>query len=144
MARVSKKARRQAFERYAANLSLYHPSVVGQFLCPICRTVHGLDALDQPDPGVTVGHVVPQKLDGRVWTLECKCCNSRLGSDADAHLVKEHRFRQWEQAEGTWQGRLRMGDSEMGVEFDRANAGLHFREIAKQSDPRQSNALFRK
>ena len=142
MVPVSRVLRRRAFDAYAANLSLYHPHVRDQFLCPMCRKLFGLDALEVADPEVTVAHVVPQAAGGRAWTLTCKRCNNEIGSRYDSHLVEEHRFAQWRRGERPLPARLRSGTSEIGVEIDRSDAGWTFHEIEKQTDPAQSSAFF--
>lgn len=125
-----------------ANLSLYHPHVRQLFLCPICRELYGPETLATPDPQVTVAHIVPEAVGGREWTLTCKRCNSDIGSRYDSHLVKEHRFAQWERGGRPLPARLRSSGAEIGVEIERSGGGWTFRLISNQTDPAESQAFF--
>ena len=40
------------------------------------------------EPGLTLEHITPESLGGKVVTLSCKSCNSTHGSRLDSHLVQ--------------------------------------------------------
>jgi hypothetical protein len=81
----AKRAREAAFNVYASNLSTCFPEVTDTFLCPICKTPFGRDALEEP-PGVILAHCVPKALGGTLKTLACAACDNTAGHDVEIHL----------------------------------------------------------
>src|SRR5437667_10578715 len=57
-------------------------------LCPLCLQSYSEDAIDLEEPELTVEHIAPESLGGKVVTLSCKSCNSTHGSRLDSHLVQ--------------------------------------------------------
>ena len=105
------------------------------FVCPIC-----LDFFPRTkdfDQNVSIEHIVPSALAGKVTTLTCRQCNNTAGTELDSHLVQRVRI----------EGRNK--PIQAGVEF----CGTVFRAkvtlpvstddaiklygIQKQSDPRE-------
>lgn len=105
------------FDSYALNLSAYLPQFQNVFACPLCFRLLGRDSL--PTGDITVEHVIPKSLGGRLLTLTCRECNNRDGTLLDAHLV--HRFRAQDALAGVshepLRSRVRIGDGEMGADL---------------------------
>lgn len=73
------------FDVYAANASLHFPQLRDCFLCPLCLREFSRQAIDEDL--LSVEHVIPEKLGGRLKTMTCRRCNNSQGSSHDAELV---------------------------------------------------------
>jgi len=92
MSKRKKELKNELFSLYAQNLSIYRPECVDQFLCPICLRDFDRDNLDL----LTHAHVFPEKLGGRLLTLSCTACDSRIGHEFNWHAVAEKNLRIWQ------------------------------------------------
>ena len=96
MAMSSNDMKQELFKRYALNFTACFPGHEQLFGCPLCFRVFGIEALDEGadarDPVLSVEHVVPESVGGRIVTLTCRVCNNRDGSEIDAHLTRRFRF----------------------------------------------------
>ena len=81
---------RTLFTRYVANLGLYRPELPGQFLCPLC--LHGFPVECIEWGHLSLAHVVPDVLGGRLCTLLCKACNNTLGAGIEAHADRRRKL----------------------------------------------------
>ncbi len=79
----------QLFNLYASNLSLYMPELKDIFMCPLCGERFPRTSIHSND--VTIEHIIPQGIGGRLTTLTCKSCNNTDGSSLDSHLVQKLR-----------------------------------------------------
>lgn len=94
MGQNGQEARKRLFDIYAANLSEAVPGIYDTFRCPICLRDFDRSALDI-DQMLTRGHIIPDALDGRLYTLECGNCNHSFGHAYEAHAAREKIFRDW-------------------------------------------------
>lgn len=78
------------FGRYAANLKLYCSALPGQFLCPLC--FHGFPVESIEWGHLSLAHVVPEVLGGRMCTLLCKACNNTLGNGIEGHADRRRKI----------------------------------------------------
>lgn len=62
------------------------------YACPLCRRVFSAEALEGPDPTLTLEHVPPESLGGRALLLSCKRCNNEGGRKLDAEAVNRREF----------------------------------------------------
>ncbi len=93
-----RKQLEQYFDLYAENWELvkHHPNlhvepdVKDTFVCPLCMRFFTREALEHDV--LSLEHVPPKKLNGKVRTISCKDCNSEAGSALDSHLVKQHQL----------------------------------------------------
>jgi hypothetical protein len=79
------------FRTYARNFSLVlskgRPDITIEeeiYACPLCSKLFGRSNLTD----LTLEHVPPKALGGRISLLTCKNCNSSHGHSLDSHLVK--------------------------------------------------------
>jgi hypothetical protein len=77
------------FDDYSRNLSFYHLHLEHTFLCPLCLQPFGRNAIDLGE--LTIEHIIPAELGGKLVTLTCKKCNSKSGHRLDAHLIQRMR-----------------------------------------------------
>ncbi len=107
------------------------------FVCPLCREIFSREALDCPNPGVSLAHIVTEALGGRRYTLTCTDCNNRIGTELESHLVEKFRYDAWTQGVGIRSARMSGEFGEVGAQFqlskDTSNWAIYF--DLKQSNP---------
>lgn len=106
MSRKQKK-RQEIFRRFAANWNnMKHavnltvssseeaepmPPPNDLYVCPLCLNFFTHEALTIPDM-LTLEHVPPHSVSGKIKCLTCKTCNTKAGSELDSHLIKAYNF----------------------------------------------------
>ena len=75
------------FNLFSNNLALVDPLYKGLYACPICLKL--LNKNDLKNNELTVEHIIPKSLGGKIFTLTCKKCNNECGSNLDVHLVNK-------------------------------------------------------
>lgn len=74
------------FERGArATERIYDSLPKDIYPCPLCGRMFTRDDLQNGD--LTLEHVPPKALGGRVLCLTCRACNNQAGADSDSHAV---------------------------------------------------------
>jgi hypothetical protein len=86
--------RERLFDIYAANLSDMEPGTKETFRCPMCLKDFDRSAL-QIDQKLTLGHIIPEAVGGRIRTLECGKCNHTIGGTYDAHVDHMKKLIDW-------------------------------------------------
>ena len=126
--------------RCEADLIQIWPKAKRGFMCPICLAFFA--RTENLTRNVSVEHIVPDALGGRVTTLTCRQCNNTAGTQLDSHLVQRVRV------EGKTKPIL------AGVEFhgtkfrgqvylpESTSDSLRINGIPKQSDPREIKGFF--
>jgi hypothetical protein len=127
--------RERLFSFYGSNLSIYHPDVTDRFLCPICLTLFTRDALINDPPEVSLAHIIPKSLKGRLYTFVCRRCNNWIGSEYDSQLVREKHFHDWVEGAARISGQLSYYDKEAPVECCLKGSAVELRDIPKKSPP---------
>jgi hypothetical protein len=83
---LTKSSIETLFETFSANLAIYFPEHQGKFMCPLC-----LGLFERPTPStrhlLSRAHIWPESLGGRDFTLACKTCNNRIGTEIEVHLT---------------------------------------------------------
>lgn len=127
------------FDSYASNLSAYCPQFKGIFRCPLCLRDFSKDSILSKE--ITLEHVIPSSIGGRLTTLTCCKCNSESGCRLEAHLVQ--RLRTEDIFAGKRQSslttRVTTGKGEFGAEmriFGEQNRTILIRAIESISSPR--------
>jgi len=69
------------FDVFSANLALYKEGANGSFMCPLCLRTF---ARDQIHTDLGKAHIIPQFLGGSDWTITCRTCNSKVGSEIES------------------------------------------------------------
>src|SRR5437899_1275830 len=113
----SARYRNRLFEFYSTHLSHCMPDRQGVFVCPLCLRSFTREALDGPTPRLSIAHVVPKKMGGRLCTLTCTECNNNSGTRIEADLFE--RFL----AEDTWNGAVK---TEARLSGPFGNVGIDF------------------
>ena len=74
------------FGKLSEDLRTVVPDAGQRVACPVCLGF--FDADDYRSGQLTRGHIIPEATGGKSYTLVCRACNSKLGSDQDAELKK--------------------------------------------------------
>ncbi len=118
-------ARRQRlFDLYSRNLAFFGAQPPDIFVCPLCMDGLTREALQGPEPEVTLAHVIPQKLGGRLTTLCCDRCNHTNGHALETHLVERLRTDDCLAGVGHRKGRLSLPFGDITVEYGYSPAEL--------------------
>ena len=114
---ISRKQNSSLFDIYASNLSFYVPKYKDNFACPICLTVFSREAIQEKK--VSLEHIVPSSIGGKLLTLTCKKCNNDAGTKLDAHFAKKVRGEDIlaGKSEHPISGRIEIGDGEFGADI---------------------------
>ena len=109
-------------------------------MCPICLRFFA--RTENLTKSVSIEHIVPDALGGRVTTLTCRRCNNTAGTQLDSHLVKRVRV----------EGRTKPILADVNFRGTKFRGEVHLPEsasdsfsiygIPKQSDPREINRFF--
>lgn len=81
---AQRKKKQRLFRLGVAAIERLTPEYVGQYACPLCRTLWFEGAIDAGM--LTLEHVPPASMGGKGIVLTCKRCNSPAGSTIDAAL----------------------------------------------------------
>lgn len=68
------------YEVFSANLALYRKEYSGRFVCPLCLRTF---SRDQIRSDLSKAHIIPRFLGGKDWTLSCKTCNNKVGTEIE-------------------------------------------------------------
>jgi 5-methylcytosine-specific restriction endonuclease McrA len=85
MSRGQKKIR-GLFQEASRLLRQVRPESRELFVCPLCLREFTIEATG--GDRLSVEHVIPSALGGKVETLTCTECNNAQGSTLDSHVVK--------------------------------------------------------
>src|SRR4051794_32636759 len=90
MADPTREKREKLFNLYSTHLALYTPETVAKdvFCCPLCLRSFTREALEGSDPLLSLAHITPQSLGGRLCTLACTECNNTMGKGLESELNK--------------------------------------------------------
>ena len=127
--RNSKKER--LFRLYSTNLSKNTNLEEGWFLCPLCHKgftweMRGL---------LTIEHVVPKSLGGRIETLTCKECNNQQGEDLLSKLKQNILMEDKFQNQKPFDAKMTVNGKEISVGY-RIGEKHELITQAKRSNPR--------
>jgi hypothetical protein len=79
----------ELYNTFSANLDLYQRDYTDVFMCPLCLRVF---RRDQVRSDLSKAHIIPQFLGGREWTLTCRQCNNRVGSEIESYEKERASF----------------------------------------------------
>lgn len=137
-----KRSREELFSRYASNLSLYDARSGDIFVCPVCLKPFTRSALRSDPPALSLAHVIPEALGGRLVTLACAKCDNRIGSAYDSQAALEQELYRWQRGDAPIRGRLKHEGLDVAVEIERDGVNWHFRELSGQSKPKSFEQLM--
>jgi hypothetical protein len=140
------------FERYVQNWNLVknlpgvhvEPDVDNIFMCPLCFKLCSQKGLETKL--ISLEHVPPRKLGGKVRTLTCTECNNSHGSELDSQLIQKLKVDDFFSgtSEISQNVRLRIEDHTIRVEVSmpELNHWIMY-PIEKQSHPKEVEAINR-
>lgn len=91
---TDQERRKLLFEIYSKNLLEVEPGTKDTFRCPLCLKDFDRSALNI-DQMLTLGHIIPWSVDGKICRLECGACNSKIGSSYDEHAANMRKAVDW-------------------------------------------------
>lgn len=132
------------FDVFSANLALYKEDANGRFMCPLCLRTF---TREQVHIDLSKAHIIPQFLGGRDWTLACRACNNRVGSEIESCEADRANFSWALSGEGDETVRVQVTvrdergeivgpvQADMGASRSAGDRRLHLRPKRKGSNP---------
>jgi len=138
------KRRLELFDVYATNAGFHFGDFKGRFLCPICYRDFDRCAVQPDTLAVDLAHVYPESMGGKLETLTCKDCNSRIGTKYDSQLAIQKRAHDALKVGATRpvNARIKFQGGHAGIDLTRAGDGFHFHVVVKKTNPAVVPALF--
>jgi hypothetical protein len=113
-----RQTRGRLFDLLSRNLSLVDPTQRHVVVCPLCLAILPRSDLAGENPRVSLAHIIPASLGGKVATLTCTRCNNHGGSALEAFLVERLTAEDRMAGVGRTSGRLSGKFGNIGVEFE--------------------------
>lgn len=107
------KKKERLFSVYSKNLSFYKPEFTDHFLCPVCMSLFSRDDLKD----ITLAHIIPKSMGGKLTTLACSECDTRIGGDYDRHRSQEIKVLRQIKEKGLY-CKLNYGSEKYGIIFE--------------------------
>lgn len=85
------------FDVFSANLGLYRKKLSGHFMCPLCLRTFTRDHIHSD---LSKAHIIPKFIGGKRWTLACKACNNKVGSEIESCESERAKFNRALSCEG--------------------------------------------
>lgn len=117
-----------------------------EYACPLCLRIFRADALNAR--ALTIDHVPPRALGGRLAVLTCQQCNNESGHELDAHAANRSRM---EALMGAVLGkgrpesgpaRLRVGDAAVNINLGAGGETNELTILPGSNDPGEVERLF--
>ncbi|HEY6343314.1 MAG TPA: HNH endonuclease [Bryobacteraceae bacterium] len=107
------------------DLTSVRPELSNQILCPLCLLAFRREAIqDKSIGGLSIEHIVPSALGGRLQTLTCRRCNNKHGSPLDAPLIRMVQVQDWSEADGSkLKGKITVGEVELPMKISLGKEG---------------------
>jgi hypothetical protein len=83
------RKKEKLFDLYSKNLSI-NSNLIDWFICPLCHKGFQKEHIDS----LTIEHIIPQALGGKLLTLTCWKCNSDYGSKLLSKLIENIRLKE--------------------------------------------------
>ena len=113
--------------RGSLNESRLTTSYDDSLICPLCWTEVRYSDL-------TLEHIVPESVGGRLTTISCARCNSKFGTELDAHLAHFQNVHDTFHGTGFLRGTVRVNEARMAMNFEWHSRNI--RIVGEASDPR--------
>jgi hypothetical protein len=141
--------RQKLFEVNSAGLVALNMAKPDTFVCPLCLKIFTKDDLKPkntpkgPELQLTLAHIIPGALGGRLCTLACKDCNNAIGKSLEAALKKHFVVEDAINGIGKLRARLAGDFGNVGVEVSLRGSGdpWQLEPVAKTSNPAHSASL---
>jgi hypothetical protein len=140
---MSMEKRQRPFNRFSGQITLYEPAKEGLFFCPLCMRAFTEDALEGPDPYLSLAHVIPKRFGGRLCTLTCKPCNNLLGEEKESALFDRLIAEDRSAGFGRVPARMTGPFGEIGIDLQFPSDGRTWsmHEVRERSNPAHLEAL---
>ena len=135
------KQRVDLFDRYSSNLTGYLSDWKDVFACPLCLQIFDRKSLFTNS--ISLEHVIPKVLGGKLLTLTCRECNNRDGSRLEADLVRQINVESIFGSPSTemLRGLVKVGDGEITADVSLSPGSLLVVGHPELSNPRQTEAV---
>jgi len=131
------------FDTFSDNLALYRKDCRGRFMCPLCLRTFSRNRIRTD---LSRAHILPQFLGGREWTLACRECNNKVGTEIESCEKERVNFSRALSGDGNETTRVRLivrneqGDAVGPVQADmRATMSGGDRRLQIYPKPKGSN-----
>ena len=139
-----KTKQRQLFRLYAQNFSFHEPTYQNVFICPLC--FRGFDETAVDNGLLSIEHIIPSSIGGKLETLTCKDCNNQTGSKLDAHLKR--RISSEDILHGLsdkpLRGTVQIGDGEFRADIKLSLEQIEIAGLLEHSNPVNQGKAVRK
>lgn len=120
------------FNLYSVNASYHDLSIQDSFVCPLCMRIFSRELIDC----LSIEHIIPSNLSGKLITLTCKACNNTTGSILDAQVVKRIRTEDAFVGYGTIRGKVKSESGECTGEIVKTGeSSYHIMPLPQYSNP---------
>jgi hypothetical protein len=137
--------REQLFDLYSKHFSLRDTESREIFVCPLCQTGFLRKDCEGENPLLSIAHLIPEKLGGRLsdCTLACTACNNGVGTNLEAALVKRFKADDFGTGIGELDARLSGSFGEIRITYDLSPAknSMTFYAQPRRSNPKHVASL---
>ncbi|QVL31254.1 hypothetical protein KIH39_20765 [Telmatocola sphagniphila] len=142
--------RQKLFEVNSAGMAALGMGEPDTFVCPLCVKVFTKDDLKPigtpkvPEFRLTLAHIIPEALGGRLCTLACKDCNNGVGKALEAALKEQFVVEDAVKGTGKLRARLAGDFGNVGVEVSFPGDGgqpWQLEPVARISNPVHAASL---
>ena len=150
MGTIAAEKRQALFEVNSAGMVALGMGKPDTFVCPLCLKVFTKDDLKpigtpkEPEFRLTLAHIIPEALGGRLCTLACKGCNNGIGKALEAALKEQFVVEDAVKGTGKLKARLAGDFGNVGVEARFPGNGCqpwHLEPVSRISNPGHSVSL---
>lgn len=117
-----------------------------RYACPLCLRLFSRDALEARE--LTLDHVPPRAIGGRLGILTCHGCNSQSGHQLDIHAANRSRMQALSDAllghgeSESGRARLQLGDAAVNIDLTTGSEFNELKILPRQNDPAAIERLF--
>lgn len=135
------KKRKFLFDRGVQSYQMLSGNTDEIYICPLCKTGYEESALHARD--LTLEHVPPQSVGGKIICLTCRTCNTAAGMKFDSAFPEHKKFQSMEKAfvakNGTFSGRGRahLGTSSVNADINIDNGQVTVRVLQELNKPEE-------
>jgi hypothetical protein len=145
LARTRLERRQQLFDLYSRHFALGDPEKREIFVCPLCHQGFTREDCAGDNPRLTLAHCIPAELGGKYsdCTLTCADCNSSVGTNLEAALVKRFQADDFAAGIGRMRARLSGSFGAINIEYELSHQrkSMSLYGLPERSNPKHLAAL---